>query len=61
MMLSFALSFCFVQLPIFCHAVPQSFSAHLPKRQDAPSSELPCLSVISAAAQGTTLLRTQYR
>ncbi|RYO39302.1 hypothetical protein AA0111_g1964 [Alternaria arborescens] len=52
MMLSFALSFCFIQLPIFCHAIPQSFSTHLPKRQDAPSSELPCLSVISAAAQG---------
>ncbi|KAL1800496.1 hypothetical protein ACET3X_000838 [Alternaria dauci] len=51
-MLSFALCLCLIQLAIFCHAAPQSFSSHLSKRQDTSSSELPCLSVISAAAQG---------
>ncbi|KAH7064284.1 hypothetical protein BKA63DRAFT_608564 [Paraphoma chrysanthemicola] len=36
----------------FCYAAPKPLSKDLQRRQDATSSDLPCLSVMSAAAQG---------
>ncbi|KAH4891136.1 hypothetical protein HBI17_183340 [Parastagonospora nodorum] len=51
-MWSFAFFFGLVQWSILCLAVPHSFSDYLQRRQDAISSDLPCLNVMSAAAQG---------
>ena len=52
-MLLATFSFCFIQCAIICYALPQSTSNPSQKRQDTPSADLPCLSLMSAAEQGT--------
>ncbi|KAH7408333.1 hypothetical protein DE146DRAFT_645987 [Phaeosphaeria sp. MPI-PUGE-AT-0046c] len=51
-MLLAMLNFWVLQWAILCHALPRTTPGLSQKRQDTPSLDLPCLSLMSAAAQG---------
>jgi hypothetical protein len=47
-----SLGFCLVSWVAVCFAIPFATPEIYQKRQDAPSSDLPCLDLMAAAAQG---------